>query len=68
MAVALYILMLRLTIPIPLKYPTPGAFPVGGVAGTREAPSLRGLLSSLAPGKKRAPSVVSENAPHGTLP
>jgi len=24
---------------------------------------LRGLLSSLAPGKKRAPSVVSENAP-----
>jgi len=26
-------------------------------------PRLRGLLSSLAPGKKRAPSVVSENAP-----
>jgi len=39
LAVALYILTLRLTIPIPLKYPTPYGFPMGGVAETRKATS-----------------------------
>jgi len=53
---------------IPIVTSTPYAFPMGGVAETRKAPSFEGALSSLAPGKKRAPSVVSENAPHGTLP
>ena len=55
--------MPRLPIPLPSKYPAPGAFPMGGVAETRKAPLKRGgLFLSLAPGKKRAPSVVSENA------
>jgi len=43
LAVALYILTLRLPIPVPSKYPTPGDFPMGGVAETREAPSIEGV-------------------------
>ena len=43
------------------------ATPVGLVGGMslkqERPPRLSGLLSSLEPGKKRAPSVVSENAP-----
>jgi len=34
-----------LTTPLPLKYPTPYAFPMAGVAETRKPPRLRGLLS-----------------------
>ena len=48
---------------IPIVTSTPYAFPMGGVAETRKAPSFEGGLSSLAPGKKRAPSVIFENAP-----
>ena len=32
-----------LTTPLPLKYPTPYAFPMAGVAETRKPPRLRGL-------------------------
>ena len=45
-----------------LQVPHPLWLPDGGVAETRKAPGWRGLLSPLALGKKRAPSVVSENA------
>ena len=43
MAVALYILMLRLPIPLTLKYPTPGAFPMG-VSLTQENPPQFGHI------------------------
>jgi len=45
------------------EYPTPGAFPMGGVAGTREAPSNEGASVIFGTEQKRTPSVVSENAP-----
>jgi hypothetical protein len=35
---------------------------------TREAPSNEGASFIFGAGEKRAPSVVSENAPQGTLP
>ena len=43
--------------------PHPYRFLMGVPLKQEKPPRLRELLSSLAPGKKRAPSVVSENAP-----
>jgi len=43
LAVALYILTLRLTIPIPFKYPAPGAFPMGVSLEREKPPRLKGL-------------------------
>ena len=37
------ILTLRLPIPIPSKYPTPGAFPMGVLLKQEKPPWLRGL-------------------------
>jgi len=35
-----------MSIPLPLKYPTPGAFPMGVSLKQEKPPHLRGLLSS----------------------
>jgi len=48
LSVALYILTLRLTIPIPAKYPAPYAFPMGVSLKQEKPHHSRGLLSSLA--------------------
>ena len=51
-----------------LKVPHPPWSLDGGVAGTRKGPLNEGASFIFGAGQERAPSVVSENAPQGTLP
>ena len=42
------------SIPLPLKYPTPYGFPMGGVGETRKAPSNEGASFIFGAGQKKS--------------